>query len=139
VSKQYPVYQSRLARSFLLAIYGVSILAVVIFISSAWLKILLSLLLFLLLVVDLQRLNNNRAETLILNDQTGRIDFAQAQQNEGYEQYKLFSNRWFLILQLKNAHSSKNLLLLADRFRSINEYLQFRYQIINMSRNQNVA
>ena len=77
---------------------------------------------------------------LTLRDKSGGIEIierhgAEKHVNEQYEQFKLFVNRWFLILQLNNGNSHKNLLLVPDRFDSMHEYLQFRYQIINMNRN----
>ena len=72
---------------------------------------------------------------LTLHHKSGSIEVKQANRNQQYAQYKLFTNRWFLILQLKNDRSHKNLLLIPQRFQSMREYLQFRYAIINMSRN----
>jgi len=73
--------------------------------------------------------------TLKLHHKSDRVEVNQANRNQQYAQYKLFTNRWFLILQLKNDRSHKNLLLIPQRFQSMREYLQFRYAIINMSRN----
>lgn len=118
-------------------LYGLTLLAVVVFVSSLWLMTLLSLLLILLLITDLTR---HKAAVrydpmvLTLHDKTGRIEMQQADRKQQYAQFKLFSNRWFLILQLKNENSHKNLLLIPQRFRSMREYLQFRYAIIKMSR-----
>jgi len=134
----YQIRDSSGIKTFTLLLYGLTLLAVVVFVSSLWLMTLLSLLLILLLITDLTRHKaavRDDPMALTLHDKTGRIEIKQANRNQQYAQFKLFSNRWFLILQLKNEESHKNLLLIPQRFRSMREYLQFRYAIINMSRN----
>ena len=58
--------------------------------------------------------------------------------SKNFEQFKLYSNRWFLILQLRQKGRSENIMLLSDRFHSMTEYLLFRYQIKKMNQNSNV-
>jgi hypothetical protein len=134
----YQIRESTEINTFVLLLYGLALLSVVVFVSSAWLMTLLSLLLILLLITDLARHKaavRDDPMALTLHDKTGRIEIKQANRNHQYARFKLFSNRWFLILQLKNEESHKNLFLIPQRFRSMREYLQFRYAIINMSRN----
>ena len=134
----YQIRESTEINTFVLLLYGLALLSVVVFVSSAWLMTLLSLLLILLLITDLARHKATARDdpmALTLHDKTGRIEIRQADQNQQYGRFKLFTNRWFLILQLKNDQTHKNLLLIPQRFRSMREYLQFRYAIINMSRN----
>jgi hypothetical protein len=134
----FQIRQSPVLNNFTLLIYGITFLAVIVFIGSLWLMSLLSLLTILLLLAEMRRYNSSvdgDPMTLTLRDKTGGIEIIERHGNEQYGQFQLFINRWFLILQLNNANNHKNLLLLPDRFRSMNEYLQFRYQIINMNRN----
>jgi hypothetical protein len=134
----YQIRESTEINTFVLLLYGLALLSVVVFVSGSWLMTLLSLLLILLLITDLTRhkaADRDDPMALTLHDKTGRIEIKQANRNHQYARFKLFSNRWFLILQLKNEESHKNLFLIPQRFRSTGEYLQFRYAIINMSRN----
>ncbi len=134
----YQIRESAEINTFTLLLYGLALYAVVVFVSSAWLMTLLSLLLILLLITDLTRHKAAARDdpmALTLHDKTGRIDIRQANRDQQYTRFKLFTNRWFLILQLKNDENHQNLLLIPQRFRSMREYLRFRYAIINMSRN----
>ena len=70
-----------------------------------------------------------------LSGTTGRVELNRLQ----FEQFRIFSNRWFVILQMQNEQTTKNMMFVADRFRTINEYLGFRHQIINMCSNQHAA
>ena len=134
----YQIRESTEINRFTVLLYGLTLLAVIVFVNGAWLMTLLSLLLILLLISDLTR---HKAATcddpivLTLYDKTGRIDVKRANQEEQYGQFKLFSNRWFLILQLKSDKNHINMFLIPQRFQSMHEYLQFRYAIISMSGN----
>ena len=134
----YQIRESAEISIFTLLLYGLALFAVVVYVSSPWLMTLLSLLLILLLINDLARHKaavRDDPVALTLHDKSGRIEVKQANRNQQYAQFKLFTNRWFLILQLKTDASHHRLLLIPQRFRSMREYLQFRYTIINMSRN----
>ncbi|MCZ6470182.1 MAG: hypothetical protein O6649_02350, partial [Gammaproteobacteria bacterium] len=69
-----------------------------------------------------------------LNDKTGGIELYQQGRQQQFTQFRLYANRWFLILQLKNDEVSKNLLLAPRGFSSIAEFLRFRYAIVNMNK-----
>ena len=71
---------------------------------------------------------------LTLNDKTGRIELYQQGSRRQFTRFRLFANRWFLILQLSNDDTSENLLLTPQGFSSIAEFLRFRYQIMNMNK-----
>jgi hypothetical protein len=70
-----------------------------------------------------------------LSDSSARLELNRL----GFDRFRIFSNRWFVILQMRNEQTTRNMMLVADRFRTINEYLGFRYQIINLCRNQHAA
>jgi hypothetical protein len=134
----YRIRESSAANSFTLLMYGLTFLAILVFVGILWLKILLSLLLILFLVTDLQRYKaavRDDSMVLTLHDKSGKIDMHQTEGDTQYSLFRLFANRWFLVLQLKNEKGRKDLLIVPDRFRSMREYLQFRYAIIQMSRN----
>lgn len=137
--QQYYLKQSSDLNLFTIIIYCLVLVLIGVFLHG---MILLSAALMLLTVLLLYRdqcrykLLKSRDPTIVtLRDSTNRVELDHLQ----FERYRVFCNRWFLILQMKNQQTSKNLMLVSDRFNTINEYLRFRYQIINMSRNQHVA
>ena len=77
----YQIRESAEINTFTLRLYGLALFAVVVFVSSAWLMTLLSLLLILLLITDLARHKTAVRDdpmALTLHDKTGRIDIRQA-------------------------------------------------------------
>ncbi len=137
--QQYYLKQSSDLNLFIIIIYCLVLVLIGVFLHG---MILLSAALMLLTVLLLYRdqcrfkLLKSRDPTIVtLRDNTNRVELDHLH----FERYRVFCNRWFLILQMKNQQTSKNLMLVSDRFNTINEYLRFRYQIINMSRNQHVA
>ncbi len=137
--QQYYLKQSSDLNLFTIIFYCLVLVLIGVFLHG---MILLSAALMLLTVLLLYRdqcrfkLLKSRDPTIVtLRDNTNRVELDHLQ----FERYRVFCNRWFLILQMKNQQTSKNLMLVSDRFNTINEYLRFRYQIINMSRNQHVA
>jgi len=137
--QQYQLKQSSNQHRFCIVLYCLVLFAIVVFFrESILLASSLGLLTLLLLINDQfkYRLLKSQDPTIVtLRDATSKVGYNHLQ----FERFRIFSTRWFLILQLKNEQTSKNVMLLSDRFNNIDEYLQFRYQIINMSRNQYVA
>ncbi len=137
--QQYQLKQSANQNLFRIALYCLVLFAIgVFFHESILLCGLLGLLTLLLLYRDQfrYRLLKSRDPTIVtLRGNTTGVEFDRLR----FERFRVFSSRWFLILQMRNEQSSKNVMLVPDRFNCIQEYLQFRYQIINMSRNQYVA
>lgn len=141
--QQYQLKQSSALNRFTIALYCLAIVAIGIFLHG---MILLSgaliVLAALLLFRDQYRyrlLKSNDPSLVTLHDSTARVELNHLGDRLQFEQFRLFSNRWFLILQMKNEQANKNVMLVPDRFNSLNEYLQFRYAIVNMCRNQHVA
>lgn len=105
---------------------------------SSWLQFGLILLIALQLFKDFGKYKSLTNIALTLNTKTKEIQVEIKGISKTFEHFKLYSNRWFLILQLRQKGRSENLLLLSDRFHSITEYLLFRYQIKKMNQNLNV-
>jgi hypothetical protein len=141
--QQYQLKQSSALNRFTIALYCLAIMAIGIFLHgmillSGALIVLASLLLFR--DQCRYRLLKSRDPTLVtLHDSTDMVELNQLGDRLQFEHFRLFSNRWFLILQMKNQQVNKNVMLVSDRFNTINEYLRFRYSIINMCRNQHAA
>jgi len=137
--QQYQLRQSPMQNLFSIILYCLMLIAIGIFFhDSLLLGGSLGLLTLLLLFREQLKywLLKSRDPTIVtLRDSTAEVEFDQSR----FDRLRVFSSRWFLILQMKNVQSSKNVMLVPDRFNSIDEYLQFRYQIMNMSRIQHVA
>ena len=137
--QQYQLKQSSSLNFFSIILYCLVLLAIGAFFHRMdLLSALAGLLTMQLLFRELYRykmLKSLDPTIVTLSDSTSRVGVNQLQ----FEDFKVFSNRWFVILQMKNEKTSKNMMLVADRFKTIEEYLGFRYQLINLCRKQYVA
>ncbi len=141
--QQYQIKQSSILNQFTIVLYCLTIFA-----FSALLNemILISGLLILLATLLLfrdqsrYRLLKSLDPTIVtLHDNSAGVELDHLGDHFQFDQIRIFTNRWFLILQMKNKQVSKNIILFSDRFITLNHYLRFRYQIINMSRNQHAT
>ena len=134
---QYQFRQSAVIFAFTVVLYCLAIAAVTLYIDSLWLMLGLIALLVLSFAMDRSRYLDLRAQDpagLTLNDKTGGIELYQQGSRRQFTRFRVFANRWFVILQLRNDDSSENLLMTPQGFSSIAEFLRFRYQIINMNK-----
>jgi hypothetical protein len=122
---------------FLLSSYLIVLLLIITYFSG-WFQFALILLVFLQLYVDFAQYRSSISTALILNITTGNVQIEIEGVTKTFEHFKLYSNRWFLILQLRQKGNSENFMLLSDRFRSMTEYLLFRHKIKKMNQNLNV-
>ena len=138
--QQYKIKQSPALNRFTIVLYCLAAIALSAFLNEMILiSGSLTLLAVLLLFRDQSRyrlLKSLDPMIITLRDNTDRVELNHLGDHLQFDQFRLFTNRWFLILQMKNEQVSKNIILLSDRFITFNQYLRFRYQIINMSRNQ---
>lgn len=141
--QQYQLKQSPALNLFTIILYCLVVITVIAFLHhmillSGSLTLLVALLLFRE-QSRYRRLKSLDPTIITLRDSTARIELNLYDDHLQFDNFRLFSNRWFLILQMRNEQVSKNIILLSDRFITLNQYLSFRYQIINMSRNQHAA
>ena len=138
--QQYQLKQSSTLNLLTLALYCLGLVAIALFLHEMiFLALSLTGLTALLLIQDQSRYRRLKAKdptVLTLAHSTASIGLNHQGEHLKFEQFRLFSNRWFLILQMSNERVSRNVMLVPDRFDSIDEYLRFRYQIGNMSRLQ---
>ena len=123
--------------SFLLYFNLITLLLIVIYFNS-WIQWGLISLVLLQLYSDFGRYKLVTQMALVLNLKTNEIQIEKGINSQFFDYFRLYSNRWFLILQLRQNKRSENLMLLSDRFNSMSEYLLFRHQIKKMNRNSNV-
>jgi hypothetical protein len=133
----FSLNQSSKLFGFLLTFYLIVLLLIITYFSS-WVQLGLILLTFLQLYADFDQYKSLTNTALTLNMRTNEIQIEIEGISKTFEHFKLYSNRWFLILQLRQKDNSVNLMLLSDRFDSMTEYLLFRHQINKMNQNSNV-
>lgn len=136
---QYQIKQSSSLHCVSIILYCVVLVSIAVFLHRlVLLTCTLGGLTVLMLYRDHYRykiLKSKDPTIVSLSGATARVALNQLQ----FEQFRIFSNRWFVILQMQNEQTTKNMMLVADRFKTINEYLGFRHQIINMCRNRHAA
>ena len=141
--QQYQLKQSSTLNLLTIGLYCLVLVSINIFLHETfYLAASLTVLTLLLLIRDQSRYQRLRLQdpTIVsLNNSTARVDLSHQGEHLQFERFRVFSNRWFLILQMRNQHASQSLMLVSDRFNSFNEYLSFRYLVGKMSRIQHVT
>jgi len=141
--QQYQLIQSSTLNLFIIVMYILVVSAIFMFFDGMlFISHSLALLTLLLLYRDqsIHRQLKSQDPTIItLHNSKTSLELHHLGNHFQFEKIRLFSNRWFLILQLRNEHLSKNVMLVPDRFKKINDYLRFRYQIINMVKNHHAT
>ncbi|MFV2030916.1 MAG: hypothetical protein ACC663_00355 [Gammaproteobacteria bacterium] len=140
--QQYQIKYSRLLKAFNLSLYLLVIFTILVFVDEIWMAAPLALLTMLLMLSDYlswQTANLKAPTALTLYPERGEIEIQQADCHERFNGYRLYLNRWFVILRLCDRGVSRNFLLIGDSFESTIEYLNFRHQILKMSRDQYAA
>ena len=141
--QQYRLKQSSTLNLLTTGLYCLVLVTINIFLHEMiFLTVSLTVLTLLLLIraqLRYQRLRLQDPTIVSLSGSTARINLSYQGEHLQYERFRVFSNRWFLILQMRNQHTSQNLMLVPDRFNSFNEYLNFRYLAGKMSRIQHVT
>ena len=141
--QQYRLKQSSTLNLLTTGLYCLVLVTINIFLHEMiFLAASLTVLTLLLLIraqSRYQRLRLQDPTIVSLSSSEARIDLSYQGEHLQYERFRVFSNRWFLILQMRNQQTSQNLMLVSDRFNSFNEYLNFRYLAGKMSRIQHVT
>jgi len=123
--------------NFLLCFYLIVLLLIFIYFKS-WIQWGLISLVLLQSYSNIGRYRLATKIALVLNLKTNKIQIEKGSNSQVFDYFRLYSNRWFLILQLRQNNRYENLMLLSDRFNSMPEYLLFRHQIKKMNQNLNV-
>ncbi len=137
--QQYQISQSPTLNIFNLSLYMLVILAILVFVDQILMAGLLALLSILLMISDYlqwKHLDLQALTDILLFPDSGIIEIQHQGRRQRFKCFSLYLNRWFLIVILRDQQQSKNFLLLADRFGSVTDYLNFRHQILKMSRVQ---
>jgi hypothetical protein len=137
VIETFQVHSSTSQSVFLVSSYAVTLLIALIYIDSALSLALMTGLLLLLAMVEFRNWRRQQPVILSLNPGRDSIELEQAGKAQIYEKYKVYTCRWFAILQLIDNHKNRNLLLNSDRFISTGAYQDFRFVIQQMQRQGN--
>lgn len=122
---------------FLVSIYALTLAVGLIYIDSVLSLSLLSGLVLLLAMVEIRNWLQQQTVTLSLNPGRDSIGLEQAGKAQIYDKYKVYTCRWFAILQLVDNRKHRSLLLNSDRFISTGAYQDFRFVIQHMQRQGN--
>jgi len=137
LSEVFRIKPSRSQPVFLVCLYGLTLVIAFIYIDSRLsLPILLGLI-FLFAIIEIRNWRRQQSFQLELNPEADSIEFEQAGKAQIYNKYKVYTSRWFAILQLFDIQENRNLLLNSDRFTSVQAYQDFRFLIQKMDRESN--
>ena len=137
--KQYLIKPSFTFLVITICLYILAAACLLLFFNLEWFTILLSLLMILWLYVDLKNFfwtNNVVSETLTVNSTQGYIELKNGHQ---FKLFNVYTSRSSIIIKLNDKGHRQSLILLADRFRSRNDYLDCRYQLMRLNQGINAS
>ncbi len=138
---QYQLKPSLALLIVTIALYILFAFGLLVFIEFDWIATLL-LLLALLLSYDAfaDHYKAKRvSETLALIPLTGTVEHKIAGERHQFETFKVYTNRWSVILKLTSHGYRQNIIFLPDRFYSKHDYLDFRYRLIHLEQDVNAC
>ncbi len=86
----------------------------------------------LLALRESSRLSQRKLESLTVNPHNASIELEQGGQPYFFFKYKVYATRWFAILKLIDKRKTRTLILIPDRFNSIQSYRRLRYALQTM-------
>ncbi len=86
----------------------------------------------LLALREVARLLQNDEVCLTVNPHDDSFELKQDGQPYFFNKYKVYAARWFAILRLIDKRNSRTLILIPDRFNSIQSYRRLRYALQTM-------
>ena len=125
-----------------LFLYGFFIISLYLYFTQSWLTVLLLVLALLLMFREVQhyyQVDKRKPEYLSIDAFNQRIDHQTADIIRQYKSFNVYTNRWWLTLRLGQRIQNKNLVLLADCFQSKSDYLDFRYQLVQLNKGIHVT
>ncbi len=137
-------YQLRPSVSLLLvtiALYLLFAVGVLIFFEFGWvagLLLLLALLLCYTAFADHYGAKKTH-EVLVLVPSSGTVEHKISGECRQFETFKVYTNRWSIILKLTDRGYRRNLIFLPDRFYSKHDYLDFRYRFLHLEQDVNAC
>ena len=113
----------------LLVVHGLVAVAIVLYQQPGLFKWSALALVLLLAVHESRSLIRQEIIKLRFESRGASIELQQGGQPYFYYKNKVYQTRWFAILKLINKQKSRTLLLIPDRFNSIQSYRSLRYRL----------
>ena len=133
--KQYHLYPSATLLLITLGLYLMVCLSLLLYFALTGVTVLAILLVLLLAYTEIKQHLKSRKlspELISLRFTTDEIEWQSIDNCQLFTGYTVYNSRWGMILKLKNRWVGYNLILLADRFKDRNEYLDLRYQLSHL-------
>ncbi len=141
--KQYQIKPSLHLLVATLLLYGMFIAGLLVFFDRIWSTSLLLLLALLLVLYEIQlyiQYTREKAEYLSVDLAEQCVKHEVSGICRQYEAFSVYTNRWWLTLKYgRRCIQNNNLMLLVDCFQSKSEYLDFRYQLIQLKKEIHVT
>lgn len=142
VMKQYHLYPSATLMFFTIGLYVLACFSLLHYFAVTSLTMLAMMLVFLLAYCDIKKYLTFRKlspELITLRLSTGEIEWESIDDSRIFTRYTVYNSRWGMVLKLKSRWARYNLILLADRFKNKNEYLDLRYQLSHLQQVMNAS
>ncbi|MCP4187694.1 MAG: hypothetical protein GY763_08855 [Gammaproteobacteria bacterium] len=137
-------YQLKPSSSLLIvtiALYILFTFGLLIFYEFDWISALLLMLAGLLSYTAFKDYSQAEKanEILALIPSTGTVEHEIDGQSRQFETFKVYTNRWSVVLKSTNRGYRQSLVFIPDRFNSKHEYLDFRYRLIHLKQDVNAC
>ena len=125
----YEIKPSRSQLVLLLLVHGLVAVAIIFYQQPGLFKLSALALVLLLAVHESRSLMRQGIIKLRFDSRGASIELEQGGQPYFYCKNKVYQTRWFAILKLINEQKSRTLILIPDRFNSIQSYRSLRYRL----------
>lgn len=128
----YEIRPSKRQLVFLLLSHALLALAIIFYLQPGLLKLASLALVLLFAIRESRSLIRQEIIKLRLDTVGASVELEQGGQPYFYSKNKVYQARWFAILKLINEQQSRTLILIPDRFDSIQSYRRLRYRLRQM-------
>ena len=125
----YEIKPSKSQLVLLLVVHGLAAVVILFYQQPGLLKLSALALVLLLAVHESRNLIQQGVIKLRLDSRGTSIELEQGGQPYFYRKNKVYQTRWFAILKLINEQNSRTLILIPDRFKSMQCYRSLRYRL----------
>jgi len=139
LTERYDIVGSKSLFLLLVVCYTLALGSVLFYVSSPGLLVALVILGWLLFFRENRRISAHQNIALLLNASKSSVEIRENGESQQYRKFRLYTSRWFAILQLFEDGKNRSLLLTKDRFYSLAAYQQFRFSIMQMRNNSDAA
>jgi len=140
--KQYHLYPSATLMFFTIGLYALACFSLLLFFAVTGLTVLAIMLILLLAYSEIKKYLTSRKtepELITLRLATGEVEWKSISDSRLFTRYTVYNTRWGMVLKLKSRWVRYNLILMPDRFKNKNEYLDLRYQLSQLRQGINAS